>query len=70
MVDASSMGSFPRKQVNDKRDIIESIQRKIENWKVDKGKELGINYEYYCIKSIVETNSLMSLVLNSGLILT
>ena len=36
--------------------------------KKDKGKESGINYEYDCIKSFVETDSLISLVLSLGLI--
>ena len=43
--------------VDDKWDLIERIQHNIEYWEIDKGKESGINYEYDCIKSFVETDS-------------
>ena len=55
MLDASSLGSFTNKEVNAKWDLIERIYRNAEDWETDKGKESGINYEYDCIKSFMET---------------
>ena len=68
ILDASSMGSFTSKKVDTKWHLIERIQRNTEDWEIDKVKESGINYDYDCIKSFVETDSLISLVLSLGLI--
>ena len=57
MLDASSMGSFTSKKFNAKWDLIKRIHCNVEDWEIDKGKESGINYEYGCIKSFVETDS-------------
>ena len=67
MLDASSMGSFTSKKVDAKWDLIEMIQHNIEDWEIDKGKESGINYEYDCIKSFVETDSFNKLSAKFGL---
>jgi hypothetical protein len=34
---------------------LEIIQNNIEDWDSNKGKGSGINYEYDCIKSFIET---------------
>src|SRR3954463_9640642 len=57
LLDASSMGSFTNKKIDAKWELLERIQRNTEDWEIDKGKESGINYEYDCIKSFVETAS-------------
>src|SRR3954468_23180872 len=57
MLDASSMGSFINEKIDTKWELIEGIQRNTKDWEIDKGKELGIIYEYDCIKSFVETAS-------------
>src|SRR5664279_4536367 len=67
MLDASSMGSFTSKQVDAKWCLIERIQCNAEDWEIDKGKESGINYEYECIKSFVETESFYELSAKFGL---
>ena len=67
MLDASSMGSFTNQKVDVKRDLIERIQRNAEDWEIDKGKESGINYEYDCIKSFVETDNFNKLSAKFGL---
>ena len=67
MLDASSMGSFTNQKVDVKWDLIERIQCNIEDWEIDKGKEPGINYEYDCIKSFVETDSFNKLSAKFGL---
>jgi hypothetical protein len=57
MLDASSMGSFTNEKVDAKWELIERIQSSTKDWEIDKGKELGITYEYDCIKSFTETHS-------------
>src|ERR1043165_4273426 len=57
LLDASSMGSFTNEKTDAKWELLERIQRNTEDWKIDKGKESGIIYEYDCIKSFVETAS-------------
>ena len=57
MLDASSMGSFINEKIDAKWELIERILRNTEDLEIDKGKESGINYEYDCIKSFVETTS-------------
>src|SRR4051812_8833116 len=57
LLDASSMGSFTNDKIDAKWELLERIQHNTEEWQIDKGKESGINYEYYCIKSFVETAS-------------
>jgi hypothetical protein len=54
-LDACFEGSFTSKEVEAKWDLLETIQSNIEDWDSDKCKELGINYEYDCIKSFAET---------------
>ena len=66
ILDASSMGSFTSKKIGAKWDLIEKIQHNIEDWEIDKC-ESGINYEYDCIKSFVETDSFNKLSANFGL---
>jgi hypothetical protein len=50
-----------------KWDLLEIIQSNIEDWDCDKGKELGINYEYDCIKSFAETTDFQELSAKYGL---
>jgi hypothetical protein len=42
-------------EVEAKWDMLEIIQSNVEDWDCYKGKESGINYEYDCIKSFIET---------------
>ena len=67
MLDASSMGSFMNEKIDAKWELIERIQHNTEDWEIDKGKESGINYEYDCIKSFVETTSLNKFSAKFGL---
>ena len=67
MLDASSLGSFTNKKVNAKWDLIERIYRNAEDWEIEKGKESGINYEYDCIKSFMETERFNVLSTKFGL---
>ena len=66
-LDACSEGSFTSKKVQARWDLLERIQNNAEDWENDKGKELGINYEYDCIKSFVETAGFQELCAKYGL---
>src|SRR3954462_14445880 len=56
MLDASSSGVFHTRSIEEKRDLIERIQRNIEDWEIDKGIEPAINYEHDYIESYVKTD--------------
>jgi hypothetical protein len=66
-LDAYFEGSFTSKEVEAKWDLLKTIQSNIEDWDCDKGKELGINYEYDCIKSFAETADFQELSAKYGL---
>ena len=53
----SSVGSFTSTQNDFKWDLIERIKHNAEDWEVDKGKESGLNLEYDCVNSFVETDA-------------
>ena len=55
------------RQIEFKWDLIERIKRNAEDWEVDKGKESGINLEYDCVKSFVETDAFHELSAKYGL---
>jgi hypothetical protein len=46
-LDACCEGSFTRKEVEAKRDLLETIKRNTEEWDIDAGKGSGKNYEYH-----------------------
>ena len=68
MLDSSSAGSFSSRQIEFKWDLIERIKHNTKDWEFDKGKESGINLEYDCVKSFVETDFFKSLVQSMDLI--
>ena len=50
------LGSFTRMKDEDKWDLLDRIQENTEGWENDKGRESGINYDFECIKSFMETD--------------
>jgi hypothetical protein len=66
-LDACLDGSFTRKDIDVKWDLLEAIQSNIEDWDSNKGKGSVINYEYYCIKSFTETADFQELSAKYGL---
>jgi hypothetical protein len=66
-LDAYLEGSFISKEVEAKWDLPKTIQSNTKDWDCDKGKESGINYEYDCIKSFVETVDFQELSTKYGL---
>ena len=69
MLDYSSTSSLSERSIECKWAIIKRIKHKTEDWEVNKGKEPGINLEYDCVKSFVETNLFHEFVQNMDLIL-
>ena len=57
MLDSSSTGSFMKRTIEFKWDLLERIKRNSEDWEIDKGKESGINLEFDCVKSFMETDA-------------
>ena len=56
MLDASSGGVFQTRNMEEKLDLIERIQKNTEDWEIDKGIEPTINYEHDYIESYVKTD--------------
>src|SRR3954469_11683296 len=56
MLDASSSGVFQARSIEEKWDLIERIQKNIEDWEIDNGIEPAINYERDYIESNVKTD--------------
>src|SRR4051812_24889429 len=56
MLDASSIGVFQTRSIEEKWDLIERIQKNTEDWEIDKGIEPAINYEHDYIESYVKTD--------------
>src|SRR3954469_23869544 len=54
MLDASSSGVFQTRRIEERRDLIEGIQKNTEDWEIDKGMEPVINYEHDYIESYVK----------------
>src|SRR3954468_19267204 len=56
MLDASSSGIFQTRSMEEKWNLIKSIQKNTEDWEIDKGIEPVINYVHDYIESYVKTN--------------
>src|SRR4051794_6186356 len=67
MLDASSSGVFQTNSVEERWDLIERIQKNTEDWEIDKGIELTINYEHDYIESYVKTDYFNTFCSNIGL---
>ena len=57
MLDTSCVGSFMKKTIEFRWDLLERIKRNSEYWELDKGKESGIKLEYDCVKSFMNTEA-------------
>ena len=67
LLDASCAGSFTRMKEETKWDLLDRIQDNTEAWENDKGRKLGINYDYEFIKSFREL--MTSVILAMSLVL-
>src|SRR4051812_29942997 len=67
LLDASCAGSFTRMKEEAKWDLLDRIQENTEAWENDKGRKSGINYDYECIKSFIETDDFRDISNEFGL---
>ena len=49
MLDTSCAGSFMKKTIEFRWDLLEIIKRKSEDWELDEDKESGIKLKYDCV---------------------
>ena len=57
MLDTSCAGSFMKKTIEFRWDLLERIKRNFEDWELDEGKDLGIKLKYDCVKSFMDTDT-------------
>ena len=57
MLDTSSSGSFMKKTIEFRWDLLERIKHNFEDWELDKGNESGIILEFDCVKSFMNTDA-------------
>ena len=67
MLDISSVGSFMKRTIESTWDFLEIIKRNSEDWEIDKGNESGINLEFDCVKSFMETDAFRKFSTKYGL---
>ena len=67
MLDTSCTGSYMKKDIEFKWHLLERIKRNSEDWQLDEGKESGINLEFDCVKSFMDTDVFRELSTKYGL---
>ena len=67
MLDTSCTGSFMKRDIDFKWNLLERIKCNSEDWEFDEGKELGMNLKFDCVKSFVETNTFCDFSTKYGL---
>ena len=63
------VGSFIKKTIEFRWDLLERIKCNSEDWELDEGKESDIKLKYDCVKSFMNTDVFKSLALNMDLTL-
>ena len=58
-----------KKDIDHKWNLLERIKRNSEDWELEEGKESGMNFQFDCVKSFVETNTSRDLALSMDLTL-
>ena len=57
MPDSSSTGSFTKKTIEFRWDLLERIKRNSEDWDLNEGKESGITPKFDRVKSFMDTDA-------------
>jgi hypothetical protein len=57
MLYTSCVGSFIKKTIEFRWDLLEIIKNNSEDWELDEGKELGIKLEFDCVRSFMNTDA-------------
>ena len=67
MLDTSCAGSFTKKTIAFRWDLLEIIKRNSKDWELDEGKESGIKLKYDCVKSFMNTDAFQKFSTKYGL---
>src|SRR3990170_3589021 len=67
MLDTSCTGSFMKKTIEFRLDLLERIKCNSEDWELDEGKESGIKLEFDCVKSFMDTDAFREFSAKYGL---
>ncbi|KAK1694558.1 hypothetical protein QYE76_011255 [Lolium multiflorum] len=67
LLDTSCSGSFTRNKEEFKWDLLDRIQENTEGWENDKGRVSGINYNYECIETFMDTDEYRNMSATYGL---
>ena len=67
LLDTSCTGSFVKKTIEFKWDLLERIKCNFEDWELDEGKESGINLRLDCVKSFMDTDAFREFSTKYGL---
>ena len=67
MLDTFCTGSFMKKTIDFRWDLLEIIKRKSEDWELDEGKESGIKLKYDCVKSFMNIDAFQKFSTKYGL---
>src|SRR3989337_2563241 len=67
MLDTSCTGSFMKKTIEFKWDLLERIKCNTEDWDIDEGEESGINLKFDCVKSFMDTDAFRDFSTKYGL---
>jgi len=57
MVDSASTGSFMKKTIEFRWDLLERIKHNSEDWELDRGNESGITLKFDRVKSFIDTDA-------------
>ncbi|KAK1605035.1 hypothetical protein QYE76_028708 [Lolium multiflorum] len=67
LLDTTCSGSFTCNKEEFKWDLLDRIQENTEGWENDKGRESGINYDYECIETFMDTDKFRNMSATYGL---
>ena len=67
MLDTSCTGSFTKKDIEFKLDLLKRIKQNFEDWELDEGNESGINLKFDCVKSFMDTDAFREFSTKYGL---
>ncbi|KAI4995968.1 hypothetical protein ZWY2020_040470 [Hordeum vulgare] len=67
MLETSCTGSFMKRDIDFKWNLLERIKRNSEDWELEEGKESGMNFTFDCVKYFVETNTFSDFSAKYGL---
>ena len=67
MLNTSCVGSFMKKTIEFRWDLLKRIKRNSEDWELHNGKESGIKLKYDCVKSFMDTDAFQKFSTKYGL---